>query len=150
MLDRFLKKSLRGVFTPYLGYVHTKFSINKISCLSVSFYTDSQTNSLFYYYQRFHDNFKSALEYLKMNNHCFYDIMTDKNNLQGLTKKMILFSYDNIQSKTLKYLHFVDTSSISRFNAQLLLIKYVKSSFSLRSLIKIFRDIWHKTLCKKE
>ena len=34
-----LKKSLRGILTPYLEYIHTKFGINETSRLGVSLYT---------------------------------------------------------------------------------------------------------------
>ena len=38
--DWFLKKSLQGVLTPYLGYLHTKFDVNRTSRLGVRLYID--------------------------------------------------------------------------------------------------------------
>ena len=40
----FRKKSLPAVLTPYLGYLHTKFGINRTSRLGMCLYTDRQTH----------------------------------------------------------------------------------------------------------
>ena len=44
---RFLKKSLRGVLIPYLGYLHTQFGINRATRLGLSLYTEKFTDKLF-------------------------------------------------------------------------------------------------------
>ena len=44
--NRFSKKSFRGVLTPYLGYLRTKFGTNKTSRLGVSLYTEIETDRL--------------------------------------------------------------------------------------------------------
>ena len=53
-LDRFSIKSLRGVRTPYLGYLLNKYGINRSFRFGISLYadrrTDSPTNSLFYHH----------------------------------------------------------------------------------------------------
>ena len=42
---RFPRISLRDILTPYLGYRHAKFGMNRTSRLGMSLYTDRQTDS---------------------------------------------------------------------------------------------------------